>query len=86
MPYDKIIYATWNLIRNGQDCWSSYECLISTNIYNLWDQYFWWFLENIKYYTFDKAMTIQVQDWIFMVITLIIFLSFVVGFIFVSRK
>lgn len=87
-----LTYATWNL-----NWWwlssvcSWYNWVFSDSckydaIYNVWNQYFWWFLENIKYYTFDKAMTIQVQDWIFMVITLILFLSFIVGFIFVSRK
>ena len=40
----------------------------------------------MAYYVYDKAFTIEVQDWAIAVIFIMLFLSFIVGFIFFAKR
>lgn len=55
-------------------------------IANFWNQYFGWFLHDIFHYTYDYAINSMVLEWSVWLVVLMLFLSFVVGFIFISRK
>lgn len=74
-----------NQVWSWQDCWSTIGCM-TTNIANFWDQYLRWFLENLQSFVYFDAINQQVINWSFGVFMLFMFLSFVVGFIFITKK
>lgn len=87
-----ITYATWNLHREwlSSICswynWNySQNCLFDA-IDNFWVKYLRNRMKNMAYYVYDKAFTIEVQDWAIAVIFIMLFLSFIVGFIFFAKR
>ena len=67
------------------DCYSITGC-ISTTIFNTWQKSFFGFVENLFHYVYNVAIDEWVLNYAVVLFFLMLFLSFVVGFIFFVRR
>lgn len=73
------IVRTWNTCQ-------SIGCLLNVPMANFWQEYLWWFVENLQSFVYFDAITDEVLRWSFALFLLFMFLFFFVGFLFFYRK